>query len=103
MGTLSNFLGMQIDQLQDGIFACQRVYTEKVLERFKMHEENPVATLCDRSSGGTEVSVRSYVSYREAVGCLMYLMMVTRPYIGWFGQNIHVQQNYSIQFKVLQL
>jgi hypothetical protein len=31
-GTLCNFLGMQIDQRQDGIFVCQRVYAEKVLE-----------------------------------------------------------------------
>jgi hypothetical protein len=43
-GTLSNFLGMQIEQRQDGIFVCHRVNTEKVLERFKMHEANPVAT-----------------------------------------------------------
>jgi len=81
-GTLSNILGMQVDQLQDGIYACQRVYTEKVLERFKMHEANPVATPCDRSSGGTEDSVGSYVPYREAVGCFMYLMTGTRLYIG---------------------
>jgi hypothetical protein len=26
MGTLSNFLGMQIEQCQDGIFMCQHVY-----------------------------------------------------------------------------
>lgn len=31
MGTLTNFLGMQIQQHQDGIFVCQCVYTEKVL------------------------------------------------------------------------
>ena len=30
--TLRNFLGMQTEQRQDGIFVCQGVYTEKVLE-----------------------------------------------------------------------
>jgi hypothetical protein len=81
-GTLSNFLGMQIDQRQDGIYVCHRVYAEKVLERFKMHEANPVATPCGRSSGGTKDSVRSHVPYREAVSCLMYLMTGTHPDIG---------------------
>jgi hypothetical protein len=31
-GTFSILLGMQIEQRRDGIFVCQRVYTEKVLE-----------------------------------------------------------------------
>jgi hypothetical protein len=31
-GTLSNFLGMQIEQCHDGIFMCQHVYMEGVLE-----------------------------------------------------------------------
>jgi hypothetical protein len=73
---------MQIDQRQDGIFVCQRVYAEKVLEWFKMHEANPVATHCGRSSGGTEDSVGSYVPYREAVGCHMYLKTRKRRDVG---------------------
>jgi hypothetical protein len=82
-GTLSSILGMQIEQLQDGIFVCQRVYTKKVLERFKMHDANPVATLCDRCSGRTEESVGSHVAKREVLGCLMYLMTGTRPGIAF--------------------
>ena len=73
---------MQIEQRHDGIFVCQRVYTVTVLEWFKTHEANPVVTPCDRSSGGNEDSVGSYVPYREAVGCRMYLMTGTRPDIG---------------------
>ena len=45
-----------------------------------MQEENLVATICNRSSGGTEDSVGSYVLYREAVGCLM---TGTRPDIAF--------------------
>jgi hypothetical protein len=52
----------------------QRVYTEEVLDRVMMHEANPVATPCDRSSGESEDSVGSHVLYREAVGYLMCLM-----------------------------
>jgi hypothetical protein len=74
MGTLSNFLGMQTEQRHDRIFVFQRVNTEKVLDRVMMHEANPVATPCGRSSGETEDSVGSHVPYREAVGYLMYLM-----------------------------
>ena len=43
-GTLSSFLGMKIERRQDGIFVCHRVNTGKVLERFKMHGANSVAT-----------------------------------------------------------
>jgi hypothetical protein len=42
-GTLSNFLGMRTEQRQNGIFVCQRDYSEKVFERFNMHEANSVA------------------------------------------------------------
>ena len=43
-----------------------------------MQDANPVATPCDRSSGGTEESVGNHVPYREAVGYLMYLITETR-------------------------
>jgi hypothetical protein len=82
-GTLSYFLGMLIQQRQDGIFESQRVYTENILERFKMHEANPVATPCDCSGGGIRDAVESHVPYREAVQFLVYLMTATRPDIAF--------------------
>ena len=48
-----------------------------------MHEANPVATHCDRSSGGTEDSVGIHVAYREAVGYLLCLMRGTCPDIAF--------------------
>jgi hypothetical protein len=72
--TLSNFLGMKTEQRHVGIFMFQRVYMEKVLDRIMVHKANPVATPCDHSSGECENSVGSHVTYREAVGYLMYLM-----------------------------
>jgi hypothetical protein len=74
MSTLSNFLGMQTEQCHDGIFMFQRIYMEKVLDRVMVHEANPVAMPCDRSSGEFENSVGSHVTYCEAMGYLMYLM-----------------------------
>jgi hypothetical protein len=41
---------------------------DEILERFKMHEANPVATRCKHSNGGTEDSVGSHVPYCETVG-----------------------------------
>jgi hypothetical protein len=82
-GTLSSFVGMQIEQHQGGIFRSQRVYTEKILEQFKMHEVNPAATPYDHGGGGTGDAVESHVPYREAVGCLIYLMTATRPDIAF--------------------
>ena len=61
----------------------QCFYTEEVLERFKMHDANPVTTLCDLSSGGSEALVGSHVAYCEAVGCLTYLMTGTHPDIAF--------------------
>jgi hypothetical protein len=82
-GTLSSILGMQIEQRQNGIFMCQHVYMKEVLERFKMHEANPVATCCEHSNGGTEDLVGSHVPYCETVGCLRYLMTGTGPDIAF--------------------
>ena len=74
MATLSSFPRMQTEQRHNGIFMFQHVYTEKVLDRVMMHEANPVATPCDRSSGESEDAVGSHLPYREAVGYLMCLM-----------------------------
>ena len=48
-----------------------------------MHEANPVATPCYRSSGVTEDTVGSHVSYRAVLGCQLYLMTGTRPDIAF--------------------
>lgn len=57
---------------------CEHVYTENILERFKMPEENPATMPCDRSSGVTEDSLGSHVPCRAVLGCLRYLMTATR-------------------------
>jgi hypothetical protein len=63
---------------------------EEVLEGFKIHEANPVATCCDHSNGGTEDSVGGLVPYHEMVSCLRYLMTGTCPDIAI--AELHVAQ-----------
>jgi hypothetical protein len=58
---------------------CEHVYTEKILELFKMPEGNPATMPCVRRSGVTGDSVGSHVPYRAVLGCLMYLKTATRP------------------------
>lgn len=85
-GTLSLFLGFQIERSPDGsIFLHQSGYARKVLERFQMSDANPVAIPIDKHQ---ELSVSVHgkqepggvrAPYREAVGSLMYLAIGTRP------------------------
>ena len=63
--------------------SCASASTREVPEPFKMHETNPVATPCDRSSGAAEDPVGSHVPYREAVGCLMYEITGAHPNIAF--------------------
>ena len=78
----SNFLGLQIITLPDGSISInQAEYTKKILERFNMFECNKIATLIERddSAGDSNNMINAHVPYREAVGCLLYLAMGTRP------------------------
>jgi transposase InsO family protein len=85
----SYFLGIQIDTSEDGsICIHQSAYVQKVLERFNMHEANPLSIpmVVDGkpiiTDDHTEV-VEATFPYREAVGALMYLMVCTRPDIAY--------------------
>jgi hypothetical protein len=68
----------------------QGEYIEKVLERFRMHNEKPVSTpltshfkltkeMCPKTQ--EEIKYMSRVPYSSTVGSLMYVMVCTRPYI----------------------
>lgn len=86
---LNTFLSMEIKHLPDGsLLVNQATYAKKVLERFRMGEANAVAILADQhqdlslknvSDDGKAINV----PYKEAVGSLLYLAMVTRPDIAY--------------------
>ena len=45
LGELSFFLGLQISQLDEGIFISQTKYIKEMLKKFRMEDCKPVSTL----------------------------------------------------------
>lgn len=81
LGRMKFFLGIEVHQLEHGIFICQRKYISDVLDRFGMGECKSVKTpmvagqKLHRDSKGVAVN-DTY--YKKIVGCLIYLT-TTRP------------------------
>ncbi|KAH0815295.1 hypothetical protein GEV33_007494 [Tenebrio molitor] len=84
--TLGCFLNVQIERSIDGtIHITQKRYIEDVLRRFRMDSTNPVSTPIEKCEplDIAEESTSTSAPYREAVGCLMYLTVATRPDIAF--------------------
>jgi hypothetical protein len=80
IGSLENFLGMQIKCQSDGsIVVSQEVYINQILQKFNMAEAKVVSTPASREESDNHKDVSGKVLYREAVGSLMYLAAATRP------------------------
>lgn len=76
------FLGIEIDQLDDGsIFIHQNGYAKRVLERFNMKDCNAVAIPGDPNQKMSKFADEpdAEFPYRQAIGSLMYLATCTRP------------------------
>jgi len=63
----------------------QELYANKVLDRFGMHESRPVSTpmAVQIDASMLESEPISTTLYRQAIGSLMYLMIGTRPDLGF--------------------
>eukprot|EP00171_Calliarthron_tuberculosum_P001019 IDg1019t1 len=78
-------LGLEIhrNRANRTLHLSQKSYTNTVLERFGMHECKPVATPMETSNAKalfpSDQDPVDEVSYRQAIGSLMYLMVGTRP------------------------
>ncbi|KAI3797783.1 hypothetical protein L1987_33046 [Smallanthus sonchifolius] len=76
MGELSFFLGLQVNQKEDGFFIHQSKYVKDILSRFKMENCTPYDTpilvnhKLNSDPDGKEVDCRLY---RATIGSLMYL------------------------------
>jgi hypothetical protein len=84
--TASYFLGIEIDQRDDGsIKISQGAYTKRLLGRFGMADSKAVLTPIIKDGDVTNADVKDSESfpYRAAVGALMYLMVGTRPDIAY--------------------
>ncbi|KAE8712086.1 cytochrome P450 71A9-like [Hibiscus syriacus] len=90
LGAAKKILGMEICRDRDSrkLWLSQRGYVKKMLERFAMSSAKPVSTplvnhfklsseQCPKTDKEAEDMAK--VSYSNAVGCLMYAMVCTRP------------------------
>lgn len=83
-GSLDNFLGMEIRQGENSIRISQEAYIVSILKRFHMEDANPISTPAIRNEEvDKSEKLSSEVPYREAVGCLMHLTVVSRPDIAY--------------------
>ena len=80
MGKMKFFLGVEVNQSDEGIHICQKKYAKEVLERFNMWScnsvKNPIVPGAVISKEGSRMADATL--YKQLVGCLMYLT-VTRP------------------------
>ncbi|KAG8497019.1 hypothetical protein CXB51_008248 [Gossypium anomalum] len=75
------FLGMEVNQGEQGIFISQQAFALKVLSKFSMSKCKPVSTpvaLGEKLSSTSEHNRVDERGYRSLVGCLLYLT-ATRP------------------------
>lgn len=76
---------MEIQCVDNGIFLSETNYIDKILRKFNMSEANTANTPADlHMSLEKSVVPKSHnVPYREAVGSLLFLSMISRPDIAF--------------------
>ena len=76
---LNSFLGIQVEQLDDGLFLHQTRFVDNVLERFGMTDCKPSSSPLDRSIfSSDETEEIDDSEYRSMIGSLQYLVQCTR-------------------------
>ncbi|GKA65049.1 retrovirus-related pol polyprotein from transposon TNT 1-94 [Tanacetum coccineum] len=81
MGELNFFLGLQIKQMEDGIFFNQSKYIKEMLKKFGLEESKPLKTLMSSDTKLTkdeECESVDSTKYRGMIGSLLYLT-ASRP------------------------
>lgn len=88
LGDCSKFVGVEIkrNRIEKSIFIHQSLYTKKIIDRFKVNTAKAVSTPSDPHSilipvdpENVKECKESIVPYREAVGSLLFLAIVSRP------------------------
>lgn len=80
LGNLQTFLGINFKREEEKIYMSQTPYILNLLKRFNMENCNPVSTPMEiKMEENCEEKIDAEIPYRELVGCLMYLMITTRP------------------------
>ena len=75
---------MEISREEDGFFISQANYVQRILQKFNMEEANYVKTPADPHVKLTSSSEpKLNFMYREVVGSLLFLAMVSHPDISY--------------------
>lgn len=87
LGTLTYFLGIEVNQCSDGLLLTQEKYTNDIIDRIGMRNcktmNTPMASDAKLSlDDGDPPSAEDATSYRSIVGALQYLTL-TRPDISF--------------------
>ncbi|XP_058746540.1 uncharacterized mitochondrial protein AtMg00810-like [Vicia villosa] len=81
LGLMSYFLGIEVSQINEGIFISQKKYTEGLLKKFNMYGFKSVATPLitnEKLLKNNEAPKADASKYISLTGSLLYLT-VTRP------------------------
>ncbi|GJT93373.1 retrovirus-related pol polyprotein from transposon TNT 1-94 [Tanacetum coccineum] len=81
MGELNFFLGLQIKQMEDGIFFNQSKYITEMLKKFGLEDSKPMKTPMSSDTKLTkdeECELVDSTKYRGMIGSLLYLT-ASRP------------------------
>nr|GEX71016.1 uncharacterized mitochondrial protein AtMg00810-like [Tanacetum cinerariifolium] len=73
---LSFFLGLQIKQMEDGIFFNQSKYIKKMLKKFRLEDSKPTKTLMSmeiKLTKDDQADSMDSSKYRGMIGSLLYL------------------------------
>ena len=81
LGELTFFLGLQIYQIDEGIFISQTKYIKDMLKKFKMEDSKPIGTPmvigCKLSKDDESLEVY-HTMFRSMIGSLLYVTAI-RP------------------------
>ena len=104
LGIASFILGIKIEREGDYLYLSQEEYLAKILKRFGMTNSKAIATPLEigikilLSNSQEDISKEIDYPYREAIGCLMYAMLCTRPdlsfsicYLSRFSNNPRIE------------
>jgi hypothetical protein len=83
LGPLVYFLGIKIERTREGMFLSQLSYLEKSLNRINMRDcypcDTPLKLGEDLNAYNDQPCIVQEKPYKELIGCLMYVMLTTRP------------------------
>lgn len=98
LGTLKNCLGINVTREGNTLRLDQKDYIRKLLKRFGMEQCKPVSTpmaVNFKFENDIDLSSNDTYSYRELMGCLMYLSVCTRPDIAFACSQL---SQYNVNF-----